>query len=154
MFLFGVVHTGVRELMGLSLSWATVIVMVAGICLMLIPHLPLDRLRPSKSLSSMREPGECLLREVRQPQTTATNAQVDEFMERGNAWDKEVASIFIANDDRDRLREWTGVQLWYLGRPQAGDQGEVEDLLERPLTKRLRMLEDFCRELSCSDSPQ
>jgi hypothetical protein len=129
----------------------TLLLLAAGICLMIMPHLPLHRFR---SLSSMLEPGERLLKEARQPQTIATSAQIEEFMERGDVWDKKVAAIFIANDDRERLDKWTRIPLWYRGRPQPRNQDEADLYLAQPISERLRMLEDFCRESSRSDAPQ
>lgn len=101
--------------------------------------------RPIK-LRSLREPGDRLLREARQPQTVATAAQIDDFMGRVGEWVESVTAVLIADDDRDRLDQWTRVG-WHRGRPQPRDLVDAHQLLERPISERLTMLEGFCREL-------
>ena len=91
--------------------------------------------------------GERLLTEARQPETVATIAQVDDFMNRVTTWYDSVTTTLIAHDDRQRLDTWARID-WHRGRPQPRDREEAFTYLVRPLWERLEMLEDFCRELT------
>lgn len=71
-------------------------------------------------------------------------------MARVSGWVDEIKAILIAYDDRERLSRWS--VTWHRGRPQPNDRGDAYQLLERPISERLTMLEGFYRDRS--DAPQ
>lgn len=133
---------------GSVLAWIVLCIASAYLVIYAIQHL---RSRKQNDLSSLSEPGERLLHEARQPKTTATVAQTDDFMGRVGDWVDRVTAALIAEDDRERLDTWTRVG-WHRGRPQPRDPGEAQQYLVRPISERLAMLEGFCRDRS--DAPR
>jgi hypothetical protein len=99
-------------------------------------------------LSSAIGDGEALLREARQPETCATEWQVDNFMRRGTEWFESVSKVLAAHGERERLSDWTGVSIWTRGRPRAHEADEVRTSLADPLWERLEMLERYAREVA------